>query len=114
MVGVALTSVWVSWAWCTSQPFFVRSIVDPVVQASGTAKHIAAGLLRRADWRNSYDDEVGDLTDTINDMSLKIKQREKMKNEFISSVSHELRTPLTAINGWAETIMNGEVRDARM
>ena len=45
-------------------------------------------------------------------MSLKINQSEKMKNEFISSVSHELRTPLTAINGWAETIMNGEVRDA--
>ena len=45
-------------------------------------------------------------------MSLKIKQSERMKSEFISSVSHELRTPLTAINGWAETIMNGEVRDA--
>ena len=59
-----------------------------------------------------YDDEVGDLTDAINDMSLKIDQSEKMKSEFISSVSHELRTPLTAINGWAETIMNGEVRDA--
>ena len=27
-------------------------------------------------------------------------------------MSHELRTPLTAINGWAETIQNGEVRDA--
>ena len=45
-------------------------------------------------------------------MSLKIKQSEKMKSEFIASVSHELRTPLTAINGWAETIQNGEVRDA--
>ncbi len=59
-----------------------------------------------------YDDEIGDLTDAINDMSLKIKQTEKLQSEFISSVSHELRTPLTAINGWAETIMNGEVRDA--
>ena len=60
-----------------------------------------------------YDDEIGDLIDAINDMSQKIKQAEKVKNEFISSVSHELRTPLTAINGWAETIMNGEVRDAQ-
>ena len=55
---------------------------------------------------------MGDLIDAVNDMSMKIKQSEKMKSEFISSVSHELRTPLTAINGWAETIMNGEVRDA--
>ena len=51
--------------------------------------------------------------DAINDMSLKIDQAEKTQSEFISSVSHELRTPLTAINGWAETLYNGEVRDAQ-
>ena len=45
-------------------------------------------------------------------MSAQIDQAEKLKSEFISSVSHELRTPLTAINGWAETIQRGEVRDA--
>jgi signal transduction histidine kinase len=55
---------------------------------------------------------MGQLTDAINDMSLKIDQAEKTQSEFISSVSHELRTPLTAINGWAETLYNGEVRDA--
>ena len=76
-----------------------------------TAKRIAAGSYG-VQIEKRYDDEIGALTDTINDMSLKINQSEKMKNEFISSVSHELRTPLTAINGWAETIMNGEVRDA--
>jgi len=54
---------------------------------------------------------VGELTDTINDMSLKIKQSEKTQSEFISSVSHELRTPLTAITGWAETIQGGELKD---
>ena len=60
-----------------------------------------------------FDDEIGELTDTINDMSLKIKQSEKTQSEFISSVSHELRTPLTAITGWAETIQSGELRDAK-
>jgi len=94
-----------------SNLYFVRSIVEPVADVTETAKRIAAGSYG-VQIEKKFDDEIGDLTDTINDMSLKIKQAEKMKNEFISSVSHELRTPLTAINGWAETIMNGEVRDA--
>ena len=94
-----------------SNLYFIRSIVDPVAGITETAKRIAAGSYG-VQIEKRYDDEIGTLTDTINDMSLKINQSEKMKNEFISSVSHELRTPLTAINGWAETIMNGEVRDA--
>ena len=94
-----------------SNLYFIRSIIDPVAGITETAKRIAAGSYG-VQIEKRYDDEIGALTDTINDMSLKINQSEKMKNEFISSVSHELRTPLTAINGWAETIMNGEVRDA--
>ena len=94
-----------------SNLYFIGSIVDPVAGITETAKRIAAGSYG-VQIEKRYDDEIGALTDTINDMSLKINQSEKMKNEFISSVSHELRTPLTAINGWAETIMNGEVRDA--
>ena len=50
--------------------------------------------LRHPD-RNHYRDELGELVDNINDMSLKISQSEKIQQEFISSVSHELRTPLT-------------------
>ena len=94
-----------------SNLYFVTSIVDPVLGITDVAKRIAAGSYG-VQIEKRYDDEIGDLTDALNDMSLKIKQAESMKYEFISSVSHELRTPLTAINGWAETIMNGEVRDA--
>ena len=94
-----------------SNLYFVRSIVEPVTAVTDTAKRIAGGSYG-IQMEKKFDDEVGDLIDAINDMSMKIDQSEKLKSEFISSVSHELRTPLTAINGWAETIMNGEVRDA--
>jgi len=94
-----------------SNLYFVRSIVEPVAQITEITKRIAAGSYG-VQIEKQNDDEIGDLTDAINDMSTHIDQAEKMKNEFISSVSHELRTPLTAINGWAETIMNGEVREA--
>lgn len=94
-----------------SNLYFVKSIVEPVAAITDTAKRIASGSYG-VQMEKKFDDEIGDLTDAINDMSARISQAEKMKSEFISSVSHELRTPLTAINGWAETIMNGEVRQA--
>ena len=93
-----------------SNIYFVRSIVDPVKNITGIARRIAGGSYG-IQVEKKFDDEVGDLTDAINDMSLRIKQAESMKSEFLSSVSHELRTPLTAITGWAETIMSGEARD---
>lgn len=90
--------------------YFVRSIVEPVVGITDIAQRIAGGSYGIQMEKRS-DDEIGQLIDAINDMSLKVNQSEKLKNEFISSVSHELRTPLTAINGWAETIASGEVRE---
>lgn len=51
-----------------------------------------------------YDDEIGELAQTINHLSAEIKKRDYLKNRMFSSVSHELRTPLTAIRGWAETL----------
>ena len=57
-------------------------------------------------------DEIGELAETINEMSTKISQNERMQAEFISQLSHELRTPLTVINGWIETLLADENMDA--
>ena len=89
---------------------FIRRILDPVSRVTETARRIAAGSYG-VQMEKRSDDEMGELVDAINDMSLKIDRAEKTQNEFISSVSHELRTPLTAINGWAETLYNGEVTE---
>lgn len=90
---------------------FISYILEYVSRVTETAKRIAAGSYG-VQMEKRSNDEMGELVDAINDMSLKIDQAEKTQSEFISSVSHELRTPLTAINGWAETLYNGEVRDA--
>ena len=93
-----------------SNLYFVRSIVEPLAAITEIARVIADGSYG-VQIEKRYNDEIGELTDAINDMSLKIRQSEKTQSEFISSVSHELRTPLTAINGWAETIQSGELKD---
>lgn len=91
--------------------FFIKSILIPVSQINATAKRIAAGSYG-VQIPEQYDDEIGELVSTINDMSVKIGQAEKMQTEFISSVSHELRTPLTAISGWGETLLTSDNLDA--
>lgn len=88
----------------TSNRFFIRSIVNPVREINDIAKKIAQGSYG-AKISGEFNDEIGELCDTINEMSQEISKAEKMKNDFIASVSHELRTPLTVIAGWAETVM---------
>ncbi|MBQ1371332.1 MAG: HAMP domain-containing protein [Oscillospiraceae bacterium] len=90
-----------------SNRVYLRSILIPVAQITETAKRIAAGSYG-VQIEKKYDDEIGELADTINDMSNKISQSERMQSEFVSSVSHELRTPLTAITGWGETLLEGD------
>lgn len=52
----------------------------------------------------AYEDEIGELATSINQLADGIQKRDLQKNKMFSSVSHELRTPLTAIRGWAQTL----------
>ena len=93
-----------------SSSYYIRSIMNPVAQITEKAKWIASGSYG-AQIKTKYADEIGELADTINELSAKISQNEKMQAEFISQLSHELRTPLTVINGWSETLLADEEMD---
>ena len=86
-----------------SNLYFIRTITVPIASLTAMARRIAEGSYG-ARVEKEHEDEIGELTDTINDMSQKLAKSERLQTEFISSVSHELRTPLTAITGWTETI----------
>ena len=96
-----------------SSSYFVSSILNPITEIGQAARKIALGdynsrIVKR------YDDEMGDLCDTINYMASEISAAERMQNDFISSVSHELRTPLTAIKGWSETLRQAGPSDKEL
>ena len=83
--------------------WFLRYVSGPLGRLADFAQEIAEGSYgRKLEWHS--DNELGRLTDEINNMSEKVALAEKSRTDFISQVSHELRTPLTAITGWAETI----------
>ena len=44
--------------------------------------------------------------ESIKEQNKKIKENEKLQNEFIANVSHELRTPLNSIIGFSELLSN--------
>lgn len=90
--------------------YFIRSILIPVDEITEKARKIKGGSYG-VQIQKKYNDEIGALADTINEMSIKLNQNEKMQTDFISSLSHELRTPLTAINGWSETLLGSEELD---
>lgn len=90
--------------------YLLRSVMVPVAEITEKAKRIANGGYG-VQIQTRYGDEIGDLAETINEMSAKISQNERMQAEFISQLSHELRTPLTVINGWSETLLADEKMD---
>lgn len=87
--------------------YFVSSIVTPVTELGTAARRIALGDYHSR-IEKKYNDEIGELCDTINYMAGELSAADQVKNDFISSVSHELRTPLTAIKGWSETLQQTE------
>ena len=89
---------------------FIRSVITPVSEITKVSKRIADGSYG-VQINNNYRDEIGEMVGSINEMSFKIAQTEKIQTEFISSISHELRTPLTAITGWGETLIYNEKLD---
>jgi len=89
---------------------FIRSVITPVSEITKVTKRIAEGSYG-VQIENSFRDEIGEMVGSINEMSFKVAQTEKMQTEFISSISHELRTPLTAITGWGETLIYDEQLD---
>lgn len=90
--------------------YHIRSILVPLGEIIEKAKRITSGSYG-IQIETEFDDEIGELADTINEMSIQINQNEKIQSEFISSLSHELRTPLTAITGWSETLLSSNDLD---
>ena len=100
MIAIALLSI----------NHYVQSVLEPLSQIAEKARMIAGGSYG-IQIQTKYKDEIGELAETINEMSMKINQNEKTQTEFISSLSHELRTPLTAITGWSETLLQSDDLD---
>jgi signal transduction histidine kinase len=90
--------------------YFIHRILKPIRRLTDGVKQISQGdfniqmpIIRQ--------DEIGKLTEAFNNMTHKIKEILKRRDQLLLDVSHELRSPLTRIKVALEFIPEGKQKD---
>ncbi len=89
-----------------------RAALRPIKAITETAHQItdARDLSQRIPV-SLHTDELGRLTDTINDMLGRLEEAFEAQQRLVADVSHELRTPLTTIQGNLDLLRRGAIED---
>jgi two-component system phosphate regulon sensor histidine kinase PhoR len=68
------------------------------------------GILPSSEERNKNGEKIRGAIAVFHDIT-RLKELEKIRQDFVANVSHELRTPLTTIKGYAETLLEGALKE---
>jgi len=92
----------------------IRELVPPIKKIERAAKDISEGkFIEKLEIPGSRD-EITSLGESIYEMSTKLKNAGKEKEEFVAMITHDLKQPLVPISGNAELLKNpkmGELND---
>jgi len=88
--------------------FFVsKLLIDPLQKILPAIQKMSDGHLNER-IPVSGRDEFAELAAAFNEMTEKLEQVEKTREEFVSNVSHELKTPLSSIKVLSESVLTDE------
>ncbi len=82
-------------------------IARPLDRIAKKALGLAEGKYKERLNNDSNTKEIGILTDTINQLSDALENKDKLRKQLTQDVAHELRTPLTSVQGHMEAMIDG-------
>lgn len=85
-----------------------RRVVEPLQELTLVSRRLAHGYYHERTQINS-DDELADLSRSINQLAAALEQTEQRRLALLGDVAHELRTPLTTIEGYMEGLIDGVI-----
>lgn len=88
--------------------FISRRIVEPLQDLTEVSQRLAQGYYRERTSTRS-DDELAQLSQSINQLAEVLDQTEQRRMSLLADVAHELRTPLTTIEGYMEGLLDGVI-----
>ena len=99
--------------WLTVSP--MEDEVGAILGVATIVQEVAAGRSGRVEGvsRASRFEESATAQALVRErqISARLREMDRLKDEFLSTVAHELRTPLTALSGFAEIVARDEALD---
>ncbi len=81
-------------------------LVNRIIKIKGKVENISMGKWDTC-LKVDQKDELGVLSNSIDDMRIKLIEQDKYKNDMFQSISHDLKTPIMIINTYAQSIKDG-------
>lgn len=94
--------------------WLARRVNRPLLEMSLTARKIAASGDMSETVPVKRHDEVGELARSFNQMIRRLREQERLRQEFIANASHELKTPTMAIGSVVEALQAGAAEDPKL
>lgn len=107
ILATGILTVWIS-LW------LAKRVNRPVKEMSAMARNIALSGDMSEFVPVSRRDEIGELGLSFNQMIGRLREQERLRQEFIANASHELKTPTMAIGSVVEALQAGAVNDPKL
>jgi len=88
--------------------FIARSITKPIETLSKASQRIAQRELSTK-VPDLGKDEIGTLARNFNEMSDHLEESDRLRKQMTADIAHDLRTPLTVINGYVQSMRDGDL-----